>query len=49
MVGRARLRMVTLDQEYNEAADRSLHYLLVQLHNQIEEYKRATNKFDYVD
>ena len=50
MVGRARLRMVTLDQEYNEAADRSLHYpKLVQLHNQIEEYKRATNKFDYVD
>ena len=51
MVGRPRLRMVTLDHESTtKLLIRSLHYpKLVQLHNQIEEYKRATNKFDYVD
>ena len=50
MVGRARLRMVSLDNEFNETEDRSLFYpKLLQLHNQIEEYKRATNKYDYVD
>ena len=50
MVDRARLRMVSLDQEFNEEGNRDLHYeKLVQLHEQIEEYKRATNKFDYVD
>lgn len=50
MVGRARLRMVDLNTEFNETADRSLFYpKLVQLHEQIEEYKRVTNKFDYVD
>jgi hypothetical protein len=50
MVGRARLRMVDLDTEFNETADRSLFYpKLLQLHEQIEEYKRAVNKYDYVD
>jgi superfamily I DNA/RNA helicase len=50
MVGRARLRMVKLETEFNEAANHDLFLpKLVQLHEQIEEYKRATNKFDYVD
>jgi len=50
MSSRARLRMVSLDQEYNEAANRNLYYeKLVQLHEQIEEYKRTSNKYDYVD
>ena len=50
MIGRSRLRMVTLDKEFNETADRTLHFpKLVQLHEQIEQYKQAINKYDYVD
>ena len=38
MIGRSRLRMVTLDKEFNDTADRTLHFpKLVQLHEQIEQ------------
>ena len=47
---RARLRMVDLDREFNDAGDRDLFFpKLVQLSKQIEEYKSATNKYDFVD
>ena len=50
MVNRARLRMVSLDVEFNEAANRDLYFpKLEQLNQQMIEYKIATEKFDFVD
>ena len=50
MVNRARLRMVSLDVEFNEAANRKLYFpKLEQLNQQMIEYKIATEKFDFVD
>ena len=50
MVNRARLRMVSLDVEFNEAANRDLYFpKLEQLNQQMVEYKIATEKFDFVD
>jgi len=50
MVDRSRLRMIDLRQEFNEAGDWNLFLAkLEQLAGQLEEYKRAANKYDYVD
>jgi len=50
MADRSRLRMVDLDAEYNDAGSFELFFpKLAQLSEQIKEYKRATNKYDYVD
>ena len=50
MINRARLRMVSLEREFNETGNRDLHFAkLVQLHDQMIEYKTATDKLDFVD
>jgi superfamily I DNA/RNA helicase len=50
IIGRSRLRMVDLQREFSDTGNHELYYpKLVQLHEQIEEYKRATNKYDFVD
>ncbi len=50
MITRARYRMIPLNKEFNEAADRKLHFFkLEQVARQIEEYKRNSNKYDFVD
>ena len=50
MITRARYRMIPLKKEFNEAADRKLHFFkLEQVARQIEEYKRNSNKYDFVD
>ena len=47
---RARMRLISLDTEYNDEADWDLFYpKLLQLSGQIAEYKAATSKFDFVD
>lgn len=47
---RARLRMIDLEQEYNEEADWGLFFAkLKQLSAQLAEYKAATDKYDFVD
>lgn len=47
---RARYRMITLDQEFNESENRSLYYpKLVQVSGQIDEYKSEFGKYDFVD
>ena len=47
---RARLRMVDIEQEYNEEADWNLFFAkLKQLSEQLVEYKRSTDKYDFVD
>jgi len=50
MITRARYRMITLEQEFNEASDRTLFYpKLEQVGAQIEEYKQQNSKYDFVD
>jgi len=50
MSTRARYRMVSLEKEFNEAADRKLHFFkLEQVAKQIDEYKMKLNKYDFVD
>jgi len=47
---RARLRMIDIEQEYNEEADWNLFFAkLKQLSAQLVEYKAATDKYDFVD
>ena len=47
---RARLRKISIDQEYNEEADWNLfHGKLDQLSKQLVEYKMSTDKYDFVD
>lgn len=47
---RARYRMVTLEQEFNKEGNRDLFYpKLVQLHEQMNEYKSVMGKYDFVD
>ena len=47
---RARLRMVDLKKEYNDFADWDLFYpKLEQLSKMLDEYKKAANKYDFVD
>jgi len=47
---RARLRMIDIEQEYNEEADWNLFFAkLKQLSAQLLEYKAATEKYDFVD
>ena len=47
---RARMRMIDLDTEFNQENDRDLFFpKLEQLSKQIQEYKSATNKYDFVD
>jgi len=47
---RARYRMVTLEQEFNKEGNRALYYpKLVQLHEQMNEYKSTMGKYDFVD
>ena len=47
---RARLRKIEIEQEYNEEADWSLFFAkLKQLSEQLVEYKRSTDKYDFVD
>ena len=50
VIDRARNRLVSLDQEYNEAGNRDLFFpKLVQLSEQLAEYKSTKGKFDFVD
>jgi len=50
MITRARYRMISLEQEFNEANDRKLFYSkLEQTMRQIDEYKHTMGKFDFVD
>jgi len=47
---RARYRMVSLENEFNQVADRDLYFpKLVQLRAQMQEYKATMGKFDFVD
>ena len=47
---RARYRMVNLEEEFNHAANRELFYpKLLQLSQQLSEYKSAMGKYDFVD
>jgi len=47
---RARLRMIDLEQEYNEEADWNLFFAkLQQLSSQLIEYKSSVEKYDFVD
>ena len=47
---RARLRMVDIEQEFNEEGDWNLFFAkLKQLSEQLVEYKRSTDKYDFVD
>jgi superfamily I DNA/RNA helicase len=50
MDSRARLRMIDIEQEYNEGADWNLFFAkLKQMSGQLAEYKAATDKYDFVD
>jgi len=50
MIDRARLRMVDFQREFNDEGDWNMFFpKLEQLAGQLEEYKRAANKYDYVD
>ena len=50
MSDRARLRMIDLKAEYNDEGDWNMFLpKLLQLREQLDEYKRVTNKYDYVD
>jgi superfamily I DNA/RNA helicase len=47
---RSRYRMATLEQEFNREGNHDLHYAkLVQLHEQMKEYKSVMGKYDFVD
>jgi superfamily I DNA/RNA helicase len=47
---RARLRMIDIEQEYNDEADWNLFFAkLQQLSAQLVEYKRSVDKYDFVD
>jgi len=50
MLDRSRLRMVDLQLEFNDEGDWNMFFpKLEQLAKQLDEYKRAANKYDYVD
>jgi superfamily I DNA/RNA helicase len=50
IIDRARNKRISLEQEYNITADHGLHYAkLLQVYNQIQEYKSNKTKFDFVD
>lgn len=50
MESRARHRMLTVDQEFNEVADHNLSYpQLVKVKRELENYKSSMNKFDFTD
>ncbi len=50
MIIRSRYRMISLNKEFNQTANRDLHsFKLTQVAKQIDEYKRTLNKYDFVD
>jgi superfamily I DNA/RNA helicase len=50
LIQKARVRGISLEQQFNEANDWRLHYQQLKLVDQvITDYKKATNKVDFVD
>ena len=50
LIGRARYRKVSFEQEYNEARDYSLSFAkMMQIYNTLEAYKARFNKVDFTD
>jgi len=50
MENRARYRMISIDQEFNDVGDHSLHFMQLQrVKRELDLYKASTNKFDFAD